>query len=65
MGEAEVGYKEIEWETLGGCMSRVERVDRVEERGVGSRVERVDRVEERGVGSRVERAERVEGDETV
>ena len=42
MGEAEVGYKEIEWETLGGCMSRVERV---EERGVGSRVERVDRVE--------------------
>ena len=30
-----------------------------------SRVERVDRVEERGVGSRVERAERVEEDETV
>ena len=50
MGEAEVGYREIEWETLGGYMSRVERVDRVEERGVGRRVEC---------------AERVEGDETV
>ena len=50
MGEAEVRYQEIGRETLGGCMSRVERAERVEERGVGSRVER---------------AERVEGDETV
>ena len=37
MGEAEVRYKEIGRETLGECMSRVERVDRVEDEKVSGR----------------------------